>query len=203
MSSPRQPRIYVLAGVNGAGKSSIAGAAFRQSGADYYNPDEAARRFMAGNPKLSLADANSKAWNEGLRRLKRAIKEGRDFAFETTLGGKTISRLLAHAASQGIEIYIWFAGLASRSCISNACALEYAEVATTFPKKIFAVATNIADSILSPCYRASQPCAFLTIPSRLTHSLVARQCRCWFCIWREERFSTRVTSRIRRTGRSL
>jgi len=33
------PRLYVLAGVNGAGKSSIGGAALRAFGADYYNPD--------------------------------------------------------------------------------------------------------------------------------------------------------------------
>jgi predicted ABC-type ATPase len=41
-----RPRIYVLAGVNGAGKSSIGGATFRASGADYYNPDEAARELL-------------------------------------------------------------------------------------------------------------------------------------------------------------
>jgi predicted ABC-type ATPase len=39
------PRIFVLAGVNGAGKSSIGGAMLRALGADYYNPDEAAKRF--------------------------------------------------------------------------------------------------------------------------------------------------------------
>ena len=44
----RPPRIYVLAGVNGAGKSSIGGAAFRQSGGDYYNPDEVAASLNVG-----------------------------------------------------------------------------------------------------------------------------------------------------------
>jgi predicted ABC-type ATPase len=48
-----RPRIYVLAGVNGGGKSSIGGAAFRESGADYYNPDEVARELMAARPDLS------------------------------------------------------------------------------------------------------------------------------------------------------
>ena len=37
------PRLYALAGVNGAGKSSVGGAMIRASGADYFNPDEAAR----------------------------------------------------------------------------------------------------------------------------------------------------------------
>ena len=113
MSSVRPPRIYVLAGVNGAGKSSIGGAAFRQSGGDYYNPDEVAHRLMSANPRLTEMEANSTAWQEGVRLLKRAIEEDLDFAFETTLGANTIPRLLLQAASQGIEIYIWYVGLSS------------------------------------------------------------------------------------------
>ena len=113
MASPRQSRIYVIAGVNGAGKSSIGGAAFRASGADYYDPDEAACALMAVNPTLTQADANSAAWHEGVKLLRQAIAERKDFAFETTLGANTIPRLLAEAASQGIETYIWYVGLSS------------------------------------------------------------------------------------------
>ena len=36
-----------------------------------------------------------------------------DFAFETTLGANTIPRLLAEAASQGIDVHVWYAGLSS------------------------------------------------------------------------------------------
>ena len=113
MAFPRGSRIYVLAGVNGAGKSSIGGAAFRAAGADYYNPDETAFVLTAANPALTQADANSAAWHEGVKLLRRAIAERKDFAFETTLGANTIPRMLAQAASQGIEIYIWYVGLAS------------------------------------------------------------------------------------------
>ena len=113
MSSLESPRIYVLAGVNGAGKSSIGGAAFRATGADYYNPDEAARELLAANPALTQADANSAAWRKGVELLTRAISDRKNFAFETTLGGNTIPRLLAQAASQGIEIYVWYVGLSS------------------------------------------------------------------------------------------
>jgi predicted ABC-type ATPase len=113
MSSAQSPRIYVLAGVNGAGKSSIAGATFRAAGADYYNPDEAAREFMAANPGLTQAEANSAAWRKGVELLNRAIDERKNFAFETTLGANTIPRLLAQASAQGIEIYIWYVGLSS------------------------------------------------------------------------------------------
>jgi predicted ABC-type ATPase len=113
MASARRSRIYVIAGVNGAGKSSIGGATFRELGADYYDPDEAARGILSRNPALSPADANSAAWHHGVRLLSRAIKERKDFAFETTLGANTIPRMLQDAAAQGIEIFVWYVGLAS------------------------------------------------------------------------------------------
>jgi predicted ABC-type ATPase len=106
-------RIYVLAGVNGAGKSSIGGAAFRDAGGDYYNADEVTRELLATNAHLTESDANSIAWRKGVELLERAINKGLDYAFETTLGGNTIPRLLKQAASQGIEIYVWYVGLAS------------------------------------------------------------------------------------------
>jgi predicted ABC-type ATPase len=113
MASLRQSRIYVIAGVNGSGKSSIGGAAFRQYGGEYYNPDEVARKLMAANPTLTQVEANSAAWHQGVNLLKRAITERKDFAFETTLGANTIPRLLAQAATQDIEIYVWYVGLSS------------------------------------------------------------------------------------------
>ena len=113
MASAAPPRIYVLAGVNGAGKSSIGGAAIRAYEAEYFNPDEAARRLMAANPKLTQTEANGTAWQHGRRLLERAIAERLDFAFETTLGANTIPRLLAEAAVQGIEIHLWYAGLST------------------------------------------------------------------------------------------
>ena len=104
-------RLYVLAGVNGAGKSSIGGAAFRAAGADYYNPDEVARALVSRG--MPLVDANALAWATGRELLERAIQRGSTFAFETTLGGNTISRLLGEAAARGSEIYVWYVGLES------------------------------------------------------------------------------------------
>lgn len=109
----RIPRIYVLAGTNGAGKSTIGGAIFRQKGADYFNPDEAARRILSADPSISQEDANSAAWNEGKRLLERAIDERLDFALETTLGGHTIAALLRKAADAGIDLRVWYVGLES------------------------------------------------------------------------------------------
>ncbi len=85
----------------------------RRSGADYFNPDEAAARILAANAGMSATDANSVAWHQGTRLLGRAIAERLDFAFETTLGGRTITALLGDAADAGLEVRVWFVGLSS------------------------------------------------------------------------------------------
>ena len=113
MSTSRRSRIHVLAGVNGAGKSSIGGAAVRQHGSEYFNPDEVARTLREKAPALTQAGANSAAWRQGASLLSRAIEEHLEFTFETTLGGNTITGLLVQAAEQGIEVHIWYVGLAS------------------------------------------------------------------------------------------
>lgn len=107
------PCLYVLAGTNGAGKSSLGGAMFRESGADYFNPDEAALRLRSANPGMAQEEANSAAWRQGKRLLERAISERLNFAFETTLGGHTIAGLLRQALSEKIEVRIWYVGLAT------------------------------------------------------------------------------------------
>ena len=109
----RVPRIYVLAGTNGGGKSSLMGEMLLQQGLDYFNPDHAAQRILSANAGISQLEANSAAWYEGKLLLERAITEKLDFAFETTLGGKTIADLLEKALSEGIEVRIWYVGLDS------------------------------------------------------------------------------------------
>ncbi len=109
----RAPCIYVLAGTNGAGKSSIAGAMFLARGAEYFNPDEAANLIRSANPGVTQAEASSAAWSQGKRLLERAIARRLNFAFETTLGGRTITALLDSALSAGIKVRIWYVGLSS------------------------------------------------------------------------------------------
>jgi predicted ABC-type ATPase len=105
--------ITVIAGVNGAGKSSIAGAAIRQAGGDYFNPDEVSKALKSTSPSLSNVEANGEAWQLGYDQLSRAIEEKKDYTFETTLGGHSICKLLHKAIDQGIEVRIFFCGLDS------------------------------------------------------------------------------------------
>jgi len=103
--------VFVLAGVNGAGKSSVAGEAVRAAGGEYFNPDEATQRLLAANPGADLLAANAAAWVLGKQLLERAIAERLDYAFETTLGGTTITRLLEAALDAGLEVHVRYVGL--------------------------------------------------------------------------------------------
>ncbi len=106
-----RPFLYVLAGVNGAGKSSVGGHVLREAGLDWFNPDTFARslRELSG---LSQAEANGQAWQEGVNRIRDALDQRRNHAFETTLGGNSIAALL-HEASRSHDVLMWFCGLSS------------------------------------------------------------------------------------------
>ena len=66
-----RPVLFVLAGVNGAGKSSIGGHLLQSAGQAWFNPDTFARELVAelGYPQT---EANGLAWQEGVRRLDAA-----------------------------------------------------------------------------------------------------------------------------------
>jgi predicted ABC-type ATPase len=108
-----KPLLYVLAGVNGAGKSSIGESEFVSQGSPVFNPDTIAQQIRTLHPDISLTLANAHAWQIGKSLLEQAIAGGRDYRFETTLGGRTIAQLLEKAARSGHRLRIWFCGLAS------------------------------------------------------------------------------------------
>lgn len=110
-SRAARPFIFVLAGVNGAGKSSVGGAMLQEHGLDWFNPDTYARALVR-ELGLDMGLANARAWQHGRALLEAAIGNRANFAFETTLGGATISRLLAQAAETHAVVML-YCGLVS------------------------------------------------------------------------------------------
>lgn len=106
-----KPVLFVLAGVNGAGKSSIGGHLLTREGLSWFNPDNFARELRAATG-CDPTTANARAWDEGVRRLNDAITQRRSYAFETTLGGRTIAAIL-RKATRTHDVCIWFCGLDS------------------------------------------------------------------------------------------
>ncbi|MEX2570190.1 MAG: AAA family ATPase [Gemmatimonadota bacterium] len=108
-----RPEIVVLAGTNGAGKSSVAGRALRAQGADYFNADEVTRSLLNNDASLSPQEANSRAWYKGRDMLRESIASRQSFRFETTLGGNSIRDLLLKAANVGIAVRVFYVALES------------------------------------------------------------------------------------------
>lgn len=106
-----KPKLFVLAGVNGAGKSSVGGDLLRRAGKAWFNPDDYARDLLAASG-CSPTEANAEAWQEGMRRLEIAIAEKHSHAFETTLGGNSVPAKLREAAATH-DVLMWFCGLDS------------------------------------------------------------------------------------------
>jgi predicted ABC-type ATPase len=106
-----RPFILVLAGVNGAGKSSVGGTMLADHGLTWFNPDSFARELME-QLSLDLAEANARAWEYGRLQLETAIANATNYAFETTLGAKTIPDLLAKATDTH-DVVMLFCGLSS------------------------------------------------------------------------------------------
>ena len=111
MGKSARGAIWILAGTNGAGKSSILGAEISGRNLDFLNPDEVAQRIRASDPSLSQTEATSRAWHQNVELLERAIAEDSAYAFETTLGGNTIPDLLERAARSCMDVNVAYVGL--------------------------------------------------------------------------------------------
>jgi len=87
----------------------MGGAMLMEQGLTWFNPDGYARELV-NQLGLELGDANGRAWAEGVARLRAAMANNSNFAFETTLGGNTIAELLTQA-KQTHEVVMLFCGL--------------------------------------------------------------------------------------------
>lgn len=103
--------IVVAAGTNGAGKSSIAQPYIEANGFPYFNPDHYARKLV--DLGVRADEANVRAWQVGHGRLREAADRDESFAFETTLGGHSISFELMRALALGRAVTMFYVGLAS------------------------------------------------------------------------------------------
>ena len=106
-----RPVLIVLAGVNGAGKSSIGGHLLRREGLTWFNPDTFARELKTAT-RCDQETANVYAWQESMRRLEEAIAKGLNHAFETTLGCNSVTAKILEVTKTH-SVLIWFCGLSS------------------------------------------------------------------------------------------
>ncbi len=112
MAAPK-PTIYLIAGCNGAGKTTFAKQFLPHEVKclRFYNADELAR----GLSPLDPAAADFKAGRLLLAEVRESIRRKETFALESTLSGKTYVRQIREAKTQGFVIhlhYLWLSSVA-------------------------------------------------------------------------------------------
>lgn len=107
MPAPK-PTIYLIAGCNGAGKTTFAKEFLPHEVKclRFYNADEIARGLSPLDPSAGAIKAGRLLLSE----IRDSITRHETFALESTLSGKTYVRIFQRALSLGFELelhYLW------------------------------------------------------------------------------------------------
>jgi predicted ABC-type ATPase len=102
------PTIYLIAGCNGAGKTTFAKEFLPHEVKclRFYNADEIARGLSPLDPSAGAIKAGRLLLNE----IRESLNRHKTFALESTLSGKTYIRTFKRALSLGYELelhYLW------------------------------------------------------------------------------------------------
>ncbi|MCF2945460.1 zeta toxin family protein [Paenibacillus tarimensis] len=104
----QEPIMYIFAGNNGGGKSTIRNLIVDRLGISVnIDPDALARGIDSVNPESRKVSAGK----EAIKLAKDCIQKRRDFSIETTLAGGNAVRLMYDAKAKGFEITMFYVGL--------------------------------------------------------------------------------------------
>ena len=111
------PNVVILAGANGAGKTSAAPVLLRDElrVSEFVNADVIARGLSGFDPDLVAVEAGRVM----LRRLEELVAARADFAFETTLSGGAFLSSLARWRAVGYTVHIIYLWLPSADLAIN------------------------------------------------------------------------------------
>ncbi len=102
------PKLYIIAGCNGAGKTTASYTVLPEmlGCKEFVNADEIAKGLSPFNPESVAIEAGRLM----LQRMNDLLSEGQDFAFETTLATRSYVRFIEKAQSKGYFVtllYFW------------------------------------------------------------------------------------------------
>lgn len=147
-----QPRVGVLSGVNGAGKTTSAHELLRVMRVPIFtNADTIARGLNSLNPE-SVAFPAGRVMLEWMNTL---ASERKDVAFETTLAARTYSKWLRGLKQQGYRVFLFYTWVAVQMSRWPAWQNEWLAAPITFLKRISPTLrpqrSQLSGDVLSAC----------------------------------------------------
>ncbi len=97
-------RLFIIAGANGTGKSTLAGEFLREFRLTYLNADDFARRLSGKGGDISAV--RIKAGKTFFLEMNRLIRRGTSFALESTLSGRYLARTVTRVKKKGYRVSI-------------------------------------------------------------------------------------------------
>lgn len=111
MADKDKMRLYIIAGCNGAGKTTASFTVLPEmlGCREFVNADEIAKGLSPFNPEGVAIQAGRLM----IDRIIHLLKEGQTFAFETTLATRTYVKLIQRAQKRGYFVTLLFFSLSS------------------------------------------------------------------------------------------
>lgn len=111
MAEPKKRTLYVIAGCNGAGKTTASFTVLPEmlDCREFVNADEIAKGLSPFNPEGVAIQAGRLM----IDRIIHLLKEGETFAFETTLATRSYVKLIQQAQKRGYFVTLLFFSLSS------------------------------------------------------------------------------------------
>lgn len=124
------PNLYIIAGCNGAGKTTASFALLPDilDCREFINADIIAAKIYPLHPERVAFQAGRIM----LSRIHQLMQEKADFAFETTLATRSYVSLIKTAKTLAIPLHLFIFGWIHQNWVSKECLNAYRKVATIF-----------------------------------------------------------------------
>jgi predicted ABC-type ATPase len=129
-----EPKLYIIAGCNGAGKTTASFSVLPQAlqCPEFVNADEIARGLSPFHPE----DVAVEAGRLMLQRIDFLLSKHSSFAIETTLATRSYHRLVRRAQQQGYKVVLLFFWLESPQMAERRVAKRVMEGGHNIPKDV-------------------------------------------------------------------
>lgn len=127
-------KLYVISGCNGAGKTTASYTILPEilDCQEFVNADEIAKGLSPFQPEKVAFEAGRIM----LKRLDELLKEGEDFAFETTLASRTFAHYIREAKERNYEVILIFFWLNSVELAIERVKIRVIEGGHNIPKNV-------------------------------------------------------------------